>query len=113
MFSCWQIRLDLGEEVGELKGSIPITIGTVIDERRNRPGQSKRRSTVPGAPNNNGVKGLVVGDNQYEVIGMGLANEDGDEDVIEELHEDDIDAFRHPIAPGETRQNILFQDFGD
>ena len=56
---------------------------------------------------------MVVGDNQYEVIGLGLANEEDEEDDEDELHEDDIDAFRHPMAPGETRQNILFQDFGD
>jgi len=50
----------------------------------------------------------MVGDDQYDVIGV-AANDV--EDI--ELHEDDIAAFRHPMAPGEVRQNILFQDSGD
>jgi hypothetical protein len=89
---------------GEMKGSIPITIGTLVDERRR--GAGKRKSIVPAAVNNNGLS--TMGDNQYETLGGGEVDDD---DI--ELHEDDIAAFRHPMAPGEVRQNILFQDFGD
>jgi hypothetical protein len=88
---------------GELKGSLPIIIGTLVDERRK--GAGRRKSVIP-AVNNNGL--TADGDNQYETLGGG----DADDDEIE-LHEDDIAAFRHPMAPGEVRQNILFQDFGD
>jgi hypothetical protein len=88
---------------GELKGSIPITIGTLVDERRK--GAGKRKSIIP-AVNNNGLNG--DGDNQYETLG----GVDADDDDIE-IHEDDIAAFRHPMAPGEVRQNILYDDFED
>lgn len=101
-----QFRLEMDQEEGELKGTIPITIGTLHDDRRKTGGQGKRRSVIPSIINNNG---LPMGNNEYEQIG---APEEHDEDDIE-LQEEQIDAFRHPMAPGEVRQNILFQDFGE
>lgn len=101
----------MDKDGGELKGSIPITIGTLHDERR-KPG-GRRRSTIPSVNNNisstNGVP--AIGDNPYELIGNAV-DENGDEDM-DEISEEDIEAFRHPMAPGEVRKNILFQDFGE
>ena len=102
----FQFRLELEGQAGEIKDAIPITIGTIQDVRRAQ--AQKRRTTIystgPGA-------GSPNGESQYDVIGGEGGGIAGLEDV--DLDQADMDAFRHPMAPGEVRQNILFADFSE
>lgn len=93
-----------GHNGGEVVGNCPITIGTIHDERRSA---AARRRTWN--PNNYTVGGgdPAALENHYETV-MG----DLDMDDVE-LQEEVMDRFRHPIEPGEVRQNILYEDFDE
>ena len=93
---------------GELVGSCAITIGTIHDERRSA--AARRRMWNPSNYTVGGGAGAGAGDTadtQYDTV---MADLDMD-DV--ELHEEVMDRFRHPIEPGEVRQNILYEDFDE
>jgi hypothetical protein len=105
-----QFRVELDGN-DDLIGSIPITIGTVYDERR----AAARRKTWN--PNNFMVGALQTTDNvtsneHYDVINTADSAADiGMDDV--ELHEEVMDRFRHPIGIGEVRRNILYEEFDE
>jgi len=102
---CLQFKVEFnGHNGGEVVGNCPITIGTIHDERRSA---AARRRTWN--PNNYTVGGgdPAALENHYETV-MG----DLDMDDVE-LQEEVMDRFRHPIEPGEVRQNILYEDFDE
>ena len=109
-----QFKIDI-DGGGDLRCAMPMTIGTPYDERR----ASERRAwrpenytisddhrappTSPTSPTGAGFGGFNGGPGGSGPMG----NLDMD-DV--NLEEDEMNRFRHPMAPGEIRTNILFTD---
>ena len=71
-----------------LEASVPIIVGSVIED-----------SIGPTSSNSIGSDHVTV---PYEELAASVADVDIGDDVMER--------FRHPIAPGETRQNIIFDN---
>ena len=93
-----QFKIEL--EGGETESSIPVVIGTPMEEKRQ---MDKRKTWNPEK------YAVSSGDNYDLSDGIGKSGI-AFSDVDLQVQEDEMEKFRHPMQEGETRQNFLYDD---